>query len=345
MDLELNQIVKVNLVDGRAGSAPSSVNTAALLVKGASTAVDGVNITSKDDFKKKFASVTDTAVIAAVETFFAQESTPEGLLIIGYTEKPFEAIANAADAGADFYNVIYIADAAELTAANVNTWNTSMAQIFKVLHVQSNLTSENVAALSKGLKSYSNIKRVAIYLGNEDSMVAPAIVAQRCGVDPARGTWAHKTLVGVKAMKVLGLSDIKSYACVNEYKNVAGEGRLFFDYTATGNYIDETIKQDWLKFNIETACYNLLRTGNNGYGLTFNDAGISSLGAAIGNVLTVASDNSHGYIQDDFNIGLPMFADIDTTNRKKRNVPNINVTCRLMGSIHTVLNITVTFVD
>lgn len=362
MDLQINEIVKVNLVDGRAGTAAASVNTAALLVKGDPSGFPkgGKFYAKAKDFTDEFQDA-DAIYTRAVDTFFAQESTPAGLWVIAYDSDPVQAVKDAAEEGTDFYNVIYLDNEGALTASKVNEWNTAMAGIYKVLHVQTNQTKEQVETLAEGLKDYDGLKRVALYLGyykaeekdgegnvtaaEDYSLSAPAIVANRCGVDPARGTWAHKTLVGVKAMDVLTISDIKNLAIVNEYRNVAGEGRLFFDYTASGGFIDETVKQDWVKFNIETEIYNALRTSNSGYGVEFNDSGIAQLQAIVGNVLNIAADSEHRYIGDDFTVTAPRYRDLPGADKKARNVSGIKATCSILGAVHTVLNITVTFVD
>lgn len=353
MDKQLNEIVKVVINDARSGSLPSSVNTVAMLVNGLETKAGGVKCASIKDFEKicpfpEQDGEDDKFEIyrTAIEVFFAQDSTPAEIVILGYEQgKIKEAIENAAEAGTDFYHIIYLADSNTITAEGISALNVELSSVFKICHVQADFTSEQATALSEGLKAYDGLKRVALYVGNEESMVAPAIVSQRCGLDPAKGTWANKTLASVKSIDKLTLAQIKSLKCFNQYKNVAGEGRLFFDYTASGGFIDETIKQDWIKFNIETAVYNALRTGDNGYGIPFNDAGISSVAAIVGNILTIAADNSRHYIREDFSVKTPLFADVSDKDKKNRNLSGVEATCSLMGSIHTVLNITVNIVD
>lgn len=174
-----------------------------------------------------------------------------------------------------------------------------------------------------------------------------AIVAQRCGVDPARGTWAHKRrLVGITpdAITASGLGAAKA-AGYNVYTTVAGEARTFMGTTCSQTeFIDTIIKCDWIKFNVESAVYALLGDANDGYGVTYDDTGIQAIGAVISNILTKAGDANHRYIMDGYTVNVPKFASIDQANKNRRNVPNIVGNYSVMNYVHTVLDVTLNIV-
>lgn len=172
--------------------------------------------------------------------------------------------------------------------------------------------------------------------------IGAAICADRCGADPARGTWAHKSLVGVSPMALTKaqLQQAKDSG-YNVYTSIAQSPRLFMGTTCSNaNFIDTIIKADVLKFRIQEAVFGALQTGNEGYGIDYDDDGIASLGGSVTNELNSAFNNH--YIHDDFSLSLPLFADIPASDKAIRKISGIKGSVRLMDSIHTVVSIDIT---
>lgn len=385
MDLQLNELVKVDLVDGRVGTVASSVNTVALVVLDSvgkfaeafptgkafpnyrefATAVNSGNYDTGDDPEQvseddrgKWLGDAEN-VLDAVSIFFMQDRTPANITILPVTAADYKsiekAVMDAADAGVDFYHVAIIAsgDFADLvTKESIVDLNNKMASVaFKMIHIGADKTEKEFEDLHKSLASVSGLKRVALYNAHKDGDETNGaknnfwlgLISGRCGSDPARGTWAHKTVNGAESSDSIALAKAKEMAFVNIYKKVAGENRSFMGWTVAGGFIDDTVKQDWIKFNIEIEVYNALRLSNSGFGIEFNDSGIAQVQAIVGNVLSTASDSDHRYIADDFTVDGPLFKDLTAQDKKDRNISGINASCSLLGAVHTVLDIVVNF--
>lgn len=193
-----------------------------------------------------------------------------------------------------------------------------------------------------GLKDYKS-RRCAVYAHPTASdHLGVCAVSDRCGVDPARGTWAHKELTGVSPAP-LSKTQLKNAmdAGYNVYTSIANSPRLFMGSTCgPTDFIDTVVKADWIKFRTQEAVYGLLQTGNDGYGIDLNDDGITAIGATVADVLNTAFKNH--YIMDDYSLTLPKYADLPSADKAVRKLSGIKASVRLMDSVHTVLNIDIT---
>ena len=214
----------------------------------------------------------------------------------------------------------------------------------KVGGLAANDVTVSVASTDSGITA-TKTGDVAGELSNEHLGVA--ITAQRCGVDPARGTWAHKKgLVGITPDNLTAseVAAAKS-AGYNIYTTIAGVARTFMGTTCGPTaFIDTIVKCDWIKFNTESEIYRLLGDANEGYGLTYDDTGIQAIGAIISKVLTQAADSTHQYIMEGYTVTVPTYAPIAQAQKDKRNVPNIKGNYSVMDSVHTVLDVTLNIV-
>lgn len=171
------------------------------------------------------------------------------------------------------------------------------------------------------------------------------VVALRCASDSARGTFAHKKCKGVtpdsySVEEYNGAIDLG----LNIYVKVSGEARLFMGTTSSNEkFIDQIIKDDWIRFNVQSRIYRLLGEGNDGNGVNYDDAGIGAVAASVLNVLTVAQDTDHQYVMADsasvdykpYSYLVENYAD----DVRKRNLPLIKGRYARMNSIHTVVQV------
>lgn len=171
------------------------------------------------------------------------------------------------------------------------------------------------------------------------------IVALRCASDSARGTFAHKKCKGVTPDSYT----VEQYNAwvdggINVYTKVSGEARLFMG-TAGGSesFIDQVVKDDWIRFNSQSRIYQLLGEGNDGNGVNYDDAGIGAVAASVLNVLNVAADTDHQYVMADsasveykpYSYLVANYAE----DVRKRNLPLIKGRYARMNSIHTVVQV------
>ncbi|MCF0223831.1 MAG: DUF3383 family protein [Fibrobacter sp.] len=360
MDRLIDEIVTVKVKDALASATSTSVNTVAIVApstkQGAAVHVEYDIESVKADFDE------NSAMYKLADAFFREENNPGKLVCIPVqasssddengepTDAQYIAALNAAivlgkDAKGrkiDFYHVIARKPEDETKekiiafASAIQDW---CDENFKVAHVemQDRTIAENVA----GNFAESTLKRTFFYFHNEDNgrSLAAAIVANRCYDDPARGTWAHKSLTSVSSDSTSkdNLKDAQEKG-LNIYCEVAGVNRLFFGSAAGGkHFIDEQIKKDWLKFRVQESIFNLLGQANNGDGIDYNDSGIDSVTAAVTDIFVTAVDQQHRYVlPDSFNVTAPKYADIDVEEKRVRNLPDVKATFSIQASIHTV---------
>ena len=173
-----------------------------------------------------------------------------------------------------------------------------------------------------------------------------AIVALRCAADSARGTFAHKKCKGVTPDSYT----TEQYNAwidggINVYVKVSGEARLFMGTTADKEtFVDQVIKDDWIRFNVQSRIYQLLGEANDGHGVNYDDAGIASVAASVMNVLTVAQDTDHQYVMADsasvdykpYSYLVQNYAE----DVRERNLPLITGRYARMNAIHTAQQVT-----
>lgn len=305
-------------------------------------------------------------IVKVTKAFFQEDVNPGKLVCIPVAADPSgsdiadileEAIEMGKDDNhrdIDFYQII-IRLGAGATSASVVSLAVALDEWcgenfrFGHIEVQDRAVGEDaIAALTD-----NNIKRVAIYYHAEESgkSSASAIVADRCGNDPAKGTWALKTLDSLVADKTTkaNFKDAQSLG-LNIYAKVSGVDCLYFGTVcAQDKFIDSVMKKDWMKFNAQVAIFDALRKGNNGDGITFDDAGINDVVTALTSVGTTAADKDHQYIMNDveheFEVEAPKYKGIPKEDVKVRNLPRVKMRFSVMNIIHTVKTVELQVVE
>ena len=346
-------------VEGYSAKASSTALTITSDAYGATQAADGTFTVDYDNTgfsgSPQNTNGTEGADIVRVSAaFFEEEPNPGKLVCIPVGSDPTGAnIADTLDAALamgkdannreiDFYNVIVrLGEGATVNGVvaivgALEMWCKANSKLAHV-EVQNRSVGEDVMAeLSSNPPT-----RVAVYFHKEASgkSFAAALVANRCGNDPARGTWAHKTLASLvaDATSKENLIDAQDLG-LNVYVKIAGVDRTYFGTTGSkSKFIDTVVKKDWLKFRTQEAIFNLLGQANNGDGVDFNDGGIQSVGAAMTSIFADAMDNEHRYVlPDSAEVSVPLYKDIPAEDKAVRNLPRVRATFSIQESIHTV---------
>ena len=366
MDRLIDEIVKVSVADVAQAATPTSVNTAAVLGVSTKTGAATQVLYDQSSVEEAYnspASGNDAAYVSELSkvtrSFFAEDGNPGKLVCIPVAAEPTVAtiattLETALSMGrdgngreVDFYNVIY-RPGSSVTAANIvamvegdsthqgiEDW---CKENTRVCHIEITDRTKAAAVMADLSKPTT---RVAFFFHSEsiEKSLAAALVAERCGKDPARGTWAHKTLGSVvaDATTKANLIDAQN-AGLNIYAKVAGLSRTFFGTMGDStSFIDSVIKKDWLKFRTQEAIFNLLGSANGGDGVDFNDNGIQSVAAAMNSIGTTAMDNEHRYVlPDSYEVTVPLYKDIPAEEKAVRNLPMVKATFEIQESIHTV---------
>lgn len=364
-DKKMELIVNVNVTSAGSAVAATSVNTVGVIVTDSvvsgQSETTGKYYSDADQVKNIFGDSSDAYKFALV--FFGQARHPDRLYIgiaESLDEDDIEAVMDMPEFVDVYHWVVALTAPTDSTKTNVvaqlKALNLKASNDYKLVHVEFTASAAATFTAVKalfdgwgegtshvaGLSEYK-ATRVAVYCHNvEDDHIGAAICADRCGADPARGTWAHKELANVSPM-AMTKSELQQTMDTgyNVYTSIAKSPRIFMGTTCSkANFIDTIIKADVLKFRIQEAVFGALQTGNEGYGIDYDDDGIASLGGSVTNELNRAFNNH--YIHDDFSLSLPLFADILASDKAIRKISGIKGSVRLMDSIHTVVSIDIT---
>lgn len=293
-------------------------------------------------------------LVKVTESFFEEEYNPGRIVCIPVGSDPTGAnIADTLDGAVnlgkdannrdiDFYNVIIrLGEGATKSSvvSLVSALESWCKTNFRTGHVE--VQDRTVAEDAMAELSANPPTRVAVYFHKETSgkSLAAALVSDRCGHDPARGTWAHKTLNSITpdATSRENFIDAEELG-LNVYVKVAGVNRTYFGTTGSKTkFIDSVVKKDWLKFRTQEAIFNILGSANNGDGVDFNDDGINSVVASMTDIFSTAQDTEHRYVlPDSWDITAPLYKEIPQADKNVRNLPRVRATFSIQESIHTV---------
>lgn len=331
----IDQIVKISIQDAISSVTTTDVNTMAIV--GKSTVKDAVagEYASTDDVKTAFGADSELAKMAAA--IFAQDSQPSAIVCIPAAD--FGSALDAVQKAASNFNFYHVCAFGATTTEQLDSWQEWLADVKKVLHVQV-AESATGKTLVEGLNK-KTADRVAIYLHKDGEYLNASIVALRCSMDSAKGTFAHKKCKGISPDTYTS-SQFKEFidAGLNIYTTVAGEARLFMGTTCNAKtFIDQKVKDDWIRFNVQSRIFTLLGEGNDGAGVNYDDAGIAAVAACVSNVFTIAADTTHQYIMDGASVDFKDYAYIKnaaTDSLKARKLPFISGKYRRMNSVHVV---------
>ena len=303
------------------------------------------SITGTKDTYKEYASTTEVAVDFASTTdeykaaaaIFAQDPSPSKIAIYNVTRSGTPVPADLTDAlddiaaagHTDWYWLITTSKVAVDIDA-VGGWADSNKKLFGVGYHDA--TISNIVAIADGLAS----SRCFVFAHKTMAEFPEAALI---------GKLAPKT-VGSWTAKFKNLTGITDPGYTTTEQSTLETGNVF-TYTekggilqttegiaSDGSYIDTMVAKDWLKINMEAEVMSVLINNDK---VPYTDGGITQVVDAVKAVLRRAVIQE---ILADFTVTAPKAADISTTNKSNRLLPDINWTATLAGAIHKVNPIT-----
>lgn len=343
----IDSIINVSINDAISNVSTSDVNTMAIVGKQGEgkSGTAGSYSTLKaigDSFGK------DSEIYAMASAFFGQSNQPESLVVIpvsGITDLA-NGIKAASEAGLEFYHICASCDEADISA-QLPEIHTDLEDGKMLLHLQTS-SKESAKNMVKKL-SDMELKRTAVFLhGVKNEFLNVAIVTVRCAKDSAKGTFAHKKVNGITpdAYSKDDYNDLVN-AGVNIYCKARSKGRiesrLFMGTTKDKTcFIDNIIKDDWIRFNVQIEIFSLLGEANDGDGVNYEDSGIDSIPTKILQVFSKASDSAHKYIMEGYIVDYKNYDYLKKNNAddvKNRNLPLVKGYYSRMNSVHTARNV------
>lgn len=270
-----------------------------------------------------------TAVYQKAQALLAQEGKPSIFAVAAYDAEAGETAADLVRelADQDWYFLITTAtEAAEIEA------------VADVVEGLQKVYSAQVTGLT-GLQTFNSKKYDRTFVAVhpvEDEHIDAANVGENGNKDVGSITWKFKTLSGITPQK-LGTAELQDihnaggYAYVTKAgKNQTSEGTL-----VSGEYIDVQHGKDWIQSNGENAIQQALQ---NNPKLPFTNAGISTLEAAMTNVLRqgytqgIIADDADG--QADYTLNFPTMDQVSAADRAQRTYTGATFEFTLAGAIH-----------
>lgn len=153
-------------------------------------------------------------------------------------------------------------------------------------------------------------------------------------LDPGSETWKFKTLSGVTPVSTTSTQRVNLRAKkANTIQTVAGRNITWEGTTADGDFIDVQRGLDWLEDDMTKSVFEALAGANK---VPMTNPGIAVIEAKVWGSLKRAVNMGILDTLDKDAVTVPKVADISSTNRALRLLPDVKFKCRLAGAIHKV---------
>lgn len=160
-----------------------------------------------------------------------------------------------------------------------------------------------------------------------------AIIGRCLPYEPGQITWRYKTLSGITTDSLTdGQADAIEGKNGNYLVSIGGVASFHTGQMASGEWIDTITGVDWIQARLQEAIYSELL---NNLKLPYTSAGITAVEGTIRGVLLRAS--RQGIItEESIDITVPDIADISSTDKNNRLLPDVEFEATLQGAIHTI---------
>lgn len=175
--------------------------------------------------------------------------------------------------------------------------------------------------------------RTATWFSADDEQWITAAIAGRClPQTPGSITFAFKQLNGIQVGNInktqIANLDAKNY---NYSREIGGTNMTLNGKMADGRFIDLTRDTDWIIARVQEAVVSRLVNSDK---IPYTEDGANIIQSALDAVLEEAVRN--GVIELGYTIQRPSIDDIPLNDRANRKFPEIQVTGRYAGAIHSV---------
>lgn len=354
----LDDIIKCNIEISNHASSDVSFDSIMILVPGPSGS--GTKTMSKttavykaDELKDYGFSETDVAY-KACEIAFAQNPSPEKVFVCirqKQTEvdsENYETIKTAltrANTEVDFYGFHLTSFNSADEVKSAVEWSEANEKLYAFEYTDLN---------NCPVDAFTYYRSFGIFAGKADGFeaesqpeqnkfLALALMAKCFGYDPGTETWAMKELAGV-VPSALASDEKKSLTTNNigAYLRYAGSNISIGGTTLSGEWIDVIRFRDWLKTEMQTSVFNVLKLNRK---VPFTDAGIGliegamqavlSKGQAVGGIVQTTYDADDNEIPG-YTVTVPKAGDLTEVERKSRKLTGCKYSAKLAGAIHAV---------
>lgn len=180
----------------------------------------------------------------------------------------------------------------------------------------------------------NNYERSFVYYDPDTNAdyIAEGAMGERFPKDPGSGTWKFKTLVGIDSYSLT--TSQRSVALAknaNIYIERAGIDMTEEGTVGVGEFIDVIRGIDWLESRIQEIIFAQLVNLEK---IPYTDDGVTLIEGLLKQALNEAVRNS--VITDDYTVTVPKVADVSSSDKANRILPDVEFTATLQGAIHFV---------
>lgn len=224
--------------------------------------------------------------------------------------------------------------AAVVAAAAV--WVESKALIMAVQSADWNVKDQSVTNdIASNLKAASYTRLWGSWCAEVGGSRAAAWAARVLKVNPGVENPAHKLLAG---QTVDALSPTERAVVLSKrfsvYESTASQNHTFDGRTPSGEFIDQIIGSDWIRFRMQEEVFS---TFINNANVPQTNGGIAMVESAVRSVLKRASSAAVPILDpESIEVSVPDIADVPQADRLSRNLPDITWIARFQGSFNTV---------
>lgn len=195
----------------------------------------------------------------------------------------------------------------------------------------------STTSLSYTLSAANRFRTGVLFSGDQTVHAMAALFSKMMPYDPGRATWEFKT-VSATADKVSGAARTAFEQNNTIYFEVDVDGDGGYDLTRNsktsgGEWIDVVIFRDWLVAKLREYVIRLLA---NAPKVPYTKSGVIQVVKEVKAVLKLGRNNEGIDPDFEFTVTYPEIADIPTTTRQNRILPDIKFSARLAGAIHAV---------
>lgn len=238
-----------------------------------------------------------------------------------------------------WYGLILADGMSKTQITDAAAWAETNTRLFAARSMDTNITDSGTSTdVASSLKN-SAYKRTSLWYSEQgtENFLAAAIMANRFPYLPGNDTWAFKTLAGVTVDTVANIPTGKEAQLIaknaNYYLLLAGVNTTFWGKESSGDYIDVTRFVDWLQSEMQLEILTLLL---NNAKVPFTDLGVDAVTSVINSVLQLGIVRGGLAASPAPVITAPKVANISSTDKNNRNLPNVTFTAQLAGAIHKV---------
>lgn len=323
-----NTVTNVSITSG--GSATNDAIVSSLVT--ALNAVSGANYTAASTGTSGSHTITITGNAAG--NWFAVAGDPNYLTFAcTHTQSGVATdLTNINNADSNWYCLITLYNSHDYVAAAAG-WVESNGKIYIADNNDSAEVTAGTGCLTN-LNSNSYTRSAGIWHSNPGEMIAAAWAGNCLPLDPGSETWKFKSLAGISAdvLTATWRSNLVTNK-INCYQTVAGVNITAEGTMAYGGFIDTKRFIDWLTSDISAGVYQVLINNTK---VPYTDLGVTMIEAAIRKSLQTGI-NRGGIAQTPAPVvSAPLVANIDSTNRANRILPNVNFSATLAGAVHDV---------